>query len=251
MFSKIFIITLFIKNIIVHSFTNGTLLPSYLCGPQGDGYPKSVGTLIPYLQLGTINTPYNQFHPGTGSIPILINDGVNNQVGNALAPNAQQIIGSFHNGNPANGYIMTTKNIVTIVPTDFTNLNTGTVNPYFVISPNTLYNMSIVVNYPVFNDPNIALDGSFVYALDNGSNKRVGTFTYTGNNMSPWYACSLGGLYHPNTGIVHNQLLTEMPIYSNLTWLSPSVINGNITFIGAGVTDAGFGPFSVTYPAFV
>ena len=31
----------------ISAFTNGTLLPAYLCGPQNDGYPKSVGTLIP------------------------------------------------------------------------------------------------------------------------------------------------------------------------------------------------------------
>jgi hypothetical protein len=244
---KIFIISAFtiIRN--VFSFTNGTLLPSYLCGPQGDGYPKSVGTLIPFLQLGNLGTPYNQFPPGNGTIPILINDGINNQLGNALAPNAQQIIGSFHNGNPNTGYTTATKNPVLIVPTDFTDFNTGNINPYFVILPDTDYNMSIVVNSPIFNDPNVALDGAFVYALDAGTGLRIGSFTFTGNNMSPWYACSLGNLYPFNTGIVHNQLLSETPIYSNIIWRSPRYFIGNVTFIGAGVTDAGYGPFSVTY----
>lgn len=231
----------------VQSFTNGTLLPAYLCGLQNDGYPKSVGTLIPYLHLGNVNTAYNQFPPGEGTIPILINDGINSPNGTALAPNAQKIIGAFHNGNPITNYTTAVKNPVVIVPTDFTNMTTGIINPNFIILPNTLYNMSIVVNYPFFKCPNTALDGAFVYALDTGSNLRTGTFTYTGNNMSPWYACSLNNQYPVNTGIVHNQLLSESFIYSNLTWRSPNYIYGNITFIGAGVTDAGYGPFSVTY----
>ena len=241
---KFFIIPILSFFTKVHSFTNGTLLPSYLCGPQGDGYPKSVGTLIPFLKLGNVDTHYNQFPPGAGTVPILINDGVNSRNGNALAPNAQQIIGSFHNGNPNTGYTTAIQNPVLIVPTDF---NTGLVQPYFVILPDTWYNMSIVVNFPVFNDPKVALDGAFVYAIDTGTNQRIGTFIYTGNNMSPWYACSLNNLYPLNTGIVHNQLLSETPIYNNITWQSPLSITGSVKFIGAGVTDAGYGPFSATY----
>lgn len=108
-----------------YSFTNGTLLPHYLCGVLGDGYPKSVGELLPYLPLGNVKTPYNQFPIGEGTVPILIKNGVNNPDGNALASNAQKIIGSFHNGNPVDGYIVEKQNSVVIVPTAFTNLTTG------------------------------------------------------------------------------------------------------------------------------
>ena len=107
--------------------------------------------------------------------------------------------------------------------------------------------MTIVVTYPYFNQPNVALDGAFVYALDTLLNTRVGTFTFTGLNMSPWYACSLNNLYPLNTGIVHNQLLSETAMYSSIIWKSPLYLAGNISFIGAGVTDAGFGPFQVQY----
>ena len=249
MLKKIFI---YLLNIIpiVKCFTNGTLLPSYLCGVQGDGYPKSVGTLIPFLQLGDINTTYNQFPPGRGNIPIQIDNGENN-INNALAPNAKSIIGAFHNGNPDTNYIIAIKNGITIVPTDFTNFTTGIVNYDFVIYPDTYYNMSIVVNCPTFNPPNTALDGAFVYALDETNGHRVGTFTFTGNNMSPWYACSLNNKYYLNTGIVHNKLISETGIYSDLVWKSPSNIYGKkISFIGAGVTDQGYGPFKVTYSAY-
>jgi hypothetical protein len=171
---KRFFAFLYFFNIIprVIGFTNGTLLPSYLCGQQGDGYPKSVGTVIPYLILGNNNTAYNQFPPGKGSIPIQIDNGNTNAFGNALAPNAQSIIGAFHNGNPDTNYTTPLKNPITIVPTDFTNFSTGLVDPSFIIIPNTYYNMTIVVNYPVFNFNNTALDGAFVYALDTITNNR-------------------------------------------------------------------------------
>ena len=95
MFKLLSILLSFVN--ISTAFTNGTLLPSYLCGLQNDGYPKSVGTLIPYLKLGKKDTAYNQFPPGAGTVQILINDGMNTPVGNSLSPDAQQIIGAFHN----------------------------------------------------------------------------------------------------------------------------------------------------------
>ena len=231
----------------VYSFTNGTLLPSFLCGEPNDGYPKSLGGVLPFLKLGEVNTAYNQFPPGVGTIPIQINDGINNPNGNALASNAKQILGSFHNGQPATGYITATTNIITIVPTDFTDLNTGIVNQYFTITPNTVYNMSLVVNLPIFNNKDIALDGAFVYAIDTVSLNRVGSFFILDDKMSYWYACTLNNKFPITTGIVHNQLLSETPIYSNITWQSPAEIFGKIKFIGAGVSDYGYGPFSVEY----
>ena len=196
----------------VNSFTNGTLLPSYLCGPQNDGYPKSVGALIPFLQLGELNTPYNFFPHGGGDIPIkTVNNGYNKNNKNnkniALAPSAKQIIGAFHNGQPATNYTTPLVNPIIIVPTDFTNFTTGIVNPNFKIFPDTLYNMSLVVNLPTFNDPAIALDGAFVYAFDDVLQIRTGVFTISGANMENWYACTLNNQYPINTGIVHNKLL--------------------------------------------
>lgn len=240
------IVLLLFSSCKTYAFTNGTLLPSYLCGPLNDGYPKSVGTLIPYLQLGEVNTPYNFFPPGMGNIPIqIIANQYNPTI--ALAPTAKQIIGAFHNGQPATDYTTALVNPILIVPTDFTDFVTGIVSPKFIILPNTLYNMSLVVNLPMFNDPAIALDGAFVYAFDDVSQMRVGVFTVSGNNMANWYACTLNNQYPINTGIVHNQLLSETARYDGIVWQSPNFLNGNITFIGAGVTDYGYGKFSVTY----
>ena len=230
----------------ISAFTNGTLLPAYLCGPQNDGYPKSVGTLIPYLQLGEVKTPYNFFPPGAGNVPIqIVNNAYSTNI--ALAPSAKQIIGAFHNGQPATNYTTALVNPIVIVPTDFTDFVTGIVSPNFKILPDTAYNMTIVVNLPAFNDPAIALDGAFVYAFDDVSQLRVGVFTASGLFMQNWYACTLNNQYPINTGIVHNQLLSETARYDGIVWQSPATLNGNITFIGAGVTDYGYGKFTVTY----
>jgi hypothetical protein len=243
------LLLLFIFNSIftfVNCFTNGTLLPSYLCGQQNDGYPKSVGTLIPFLRLGEVNTTYNFFPPGGGNIPIqTVINTYNKNV--ALAPSAKQIIGAFHNGQAATNYTTPLNNPIVIVPTDFTNFTTGIVNPNFKILPDTFYNMSLVVNLPIFNHPAIALDGAFVYAFDDISQLRVGVFTSGGNNMQNWYACSLNNKYPINTGIVHNSLLSETARYDGIVWQSPVNLTGNITFIGAGVTDYGYGKFAITY----
>lgn len=115
-----------------YAFTNCTLLPSYLCGLQTDGYPKSVGTMIQYLQLDEVNTPYNFFPPGAGNVPIEIVANLYNPT-IALAPSAKQIIGAFHNGQPATNYTTALVNPIVIVPTDFTDFVTGIVNPTFII----------------------------------------------------------------------------------------------------------------------
>ncbi len=46
---KLFNLLLFSFVKITTAFTNGTLLPSYLCGPPNDGYPKSLGGVLKYF----------------------------------------------------------------------------------------------------------------------------------------------------------------------------------------------------------
>jgi hypothetical protein len=216
---------------IVLSFSNGTLLPYYLCG-ENDGLPKSLGGVLPYLILGTSNDPYDQF-PG-GINPVIV-------------PSAAQILGSFHGGNPAMNYTTPTENIITIVPTDFTNFTTGVVDPTFTIYPNTLYNFSLICNHPTFNPINIAINGAFVYARMGAI--RTGCFTKYGQNMIPWEGCTVYGKYPLETGIVHFMPLSDTAIYSGLQWKSPASFgSSNITFIGAGACDSGFGPFSRSFP---
>ena len=56
---KIFIIIVYIAT-LVSAFTNGTLLPNYLCG-ENDGSPKSLGLAVTDSGFGLHNTTFNTF----------------------------------------------------------------------------------------------------------------------------------------------------------------------------------------------
>jgi len=42
-----------------YAFTNGTLVPSYICNPQNDGLPKSFGQLLQYTQKKVTTLAFN------------------------------------------------------------------------------------------------------------------------------------------------------------------------------------------------
>jgi len=42
-----------------YAFTNGTLVPSYICNPQSDGLPKSFGQLLQYTQKKVTTLAFN------------------------------------------------------------------------------------------------------------------------------------------------------------------------------------------------
>eukprot|EP00475_Leptophrys_vorax_P040229 TRINITY_DN7428_c0_g2_i1.p1 TRINITY_DN7428_c0_g2~~TRINITY_DN7428_c0_g2_i1.p1 ORF type:complete len:377 (-),score=106.06 TRINITY_DN7428_c0_g2_i1:998-2128(-) len=243
----------------VNAFTNGTLLPSYLCN-NADGYPKSAGTLLPFLQLGINPDNYNQFPPGNATTPVItILASANNST--AVAPTSRQIVGAFHNGGAqqtAAGVAVTPVNYekasvqpVWLAPATadpVTGQNAGG----YVIKPGTLHSFVVAAHCPApdsrgFNNANVALDGFFAYAVDTGTGKRVGSWVNVGPTFSPWYACNPQGNASASVGIVHNQLITNNPNVANLTWMAPANITGLIKFVGAGVSDCAFGPFNVTF----
>eukprot|EP00475_Leptophrys_vorax_P009124 TRINITY_DN159_c0_g1_i1.p1 TRINITY_DN159_c0_g1~~TRINITY_DN159_c0_g1_i1.p1 ORF type:complete len:380 (-),score=95.11 TRINITY_DN159_c0_g1_i1:164-1303(-) len=246
----------------VRAFTNGTLLPSYLCN-NPDGYPKSAGTLIPFLQLGTAADNYNQFPPGNNTaVPIVI--GANPPVaGAAIAPTARQIVGAFHNGGAqedANGntilpqvYEKSSAQPVWLAPMN-ANAITGqveTANGY-LITPGLVHQLVVASHCPApdirgFNNGGVALDGFFAYAVDTGTGQRVGSWVNVGPTMTNWYACAIGANVSASVGIVHNQLVSGNSNVAGLTWQAPANITGLIKFVGAGVSDCAFGPFNITY----
>ena len=57
----------FIK--ISTAFTNGTLLPSYLCGPPNDGYPKSLGDVLKYFHEEGADLYIANIHQQNSTIP--------------------------------------------------------------------------------------------------------------------------------------------------------------------------------------
>jgi len=231
------------------AFTNGTLLPHYLCGAQGDGYPKAVSTLIPYLQLGSTADTYVEYPPGNStSFPIQIPGTATT---GALAPSMQQALGAFHNGQAtaATPYVTGLTNPVQLVPST---ANTISGNGNYVISPGQTYTFAAVVNSPAYNCQGVGLVGLFMYALDTGTNQRVGTFINAGAYMTNWSSCLVGtNSMSTSVGIVHTQPIwpygTVHAAYSGITWQAPATISGEIKFIGAAVTTYGYGAWSTTY----
>jgi len=236
-------------------------LPSYLCNDP-DGYPKSAGTLIPFLQLGTAADNYNQFPPGNATKPIIaFGDNVVAGV-TAIAPTARQIVGGFHNGNaqldangnPApKGYEVASNPPVWLAPSsaDPVTGQVGTTGGY-IITPGALHSFVVAAHCPApdfrgFNNAGVALDGFFAYAVDTGTGQRVGSWVNVGDTFTNWYACNPKGTASASVGIVHNQLASGNSNVNGLTWRAPAQIVGLIKFVGAGVSDCAFGPFTVTY----
>eukprot|EP00475_Leptophrys_vorax_P008735 TRINITY_DN15683_c0_g1_i1.p1 TRINITY_DN15683_c0_g1~~TRINITY_DN15683_c0_g1_i1.p1 ORF type:complete len:379 (+),score=89.14 TRINITY_DN15683_c0_g1_i1:92-1228(+) len=242
---------------LVHGFTNGTLLPSYLCNDI-DGYPKSAGSLLPYLQLGINPDNYNQFPPGNSTnVTISILGNANGT--QAIAPTSRQIVGSFHNGGaqllanfsavtPVN-YEKATTNPIWLAPlTSDPVTGAGT----YTITPGAMHSFVVAAHCPVpdprgYNNAGIALDGLFLYAIDTATGQRIGSWVNVGATLTNWYACNPKLTSSVSVGIVHNQLATNNPNIANLTWKAPQTIQGTVQFKGAGVSDCGFGPVLITY----
>jgi len=242
----------------VRAFTNGTLLPSYICN-NADGYPKSAGTLIPFLQLGTAADGYNQFPPGNSTTVLIKIGGVNANPGDAIAPTARQIIGAFHNGglqqnaagnqfNPIN-YETPSMNPVWLAPNMSNPANgAGT----YTIIPGKINTFVVAAHCPApdprgFNNAGVALDGFMAYAIDTATGQRIGSWVNVGPTLTNWYACNPHGTAFESVGIVHNQLVSGNSNVAGLTWMAPATIQGTVQFKGAGVSDCAFGPFSVIY----
>jgi len=243
---------------IVFAFTNGTLLPAYLCNDP-DGYPKSAGTLIPFLQLGTAADNYNQFPPGNATTPIIaFGDNVVTNV-TAIAPTARQIIGAFHNGGAqqnASGVTVTpveyeksTVNPIWLAPL---NSDPASGNGSYTITPGAIHSFVVAAHCPSpdprgYNNLGVALDGLFLYAVDTATNERIGSWVNVGPTLTNWYACNPKMTSSVSVGIVHDQLASGNSNIANLTWQAPSAIQGTVKFIGAGVSDCAFGPVAITF----
>jgi hypothetical protein len=242
----------------VRAFTNGTLLPSYICNDL-DGYPKSAGTLIPYLLLGTAADNYNQFPPGNATNPIIaFGDNVVPNV-TAVAPTATAIIGAFHNGGAqldANGnpvvpvvYETATLNPVWLAP-NTSNPSTGAGD--YTIKLGQINTFVVAAHCPApdprgYNNAGVAIDGFMAYAIDTATGQRIGTWVNVGPTMQAFYACNPKGNAFATVGVVHNQLLSCNSNVAGLTWMAPANVKGTIMFKGAGCSDCAFGPFSVIY----
>lgn len=240
---------------LVHAFTAGNLLPSYICGPTDltgaalDGFPKSLGGWLPFVQRLT-----NPINPATG-LGQVADTRVDFATDAGTLQNTQLLITNWHNRDtivPCQKTIFVTTALTNsptvinqIVPgqnhtiTLTINGQDGQPNCDFYTSQNMVTAADIAA---------IALDGAVVYAMDSKA-ARVGTFLTFGINeagvttMQPWAACGAN-----NIGIVHNQLISETGQYTNIIWQAPATLvpgttakASSVTFLGAADTDVGFG----------
>ena len=54
---------------LAYSFSNGTLLPSYLCGPPNDSYPKSLGGVLKYFHEPGVDLYIANIHQQNSTTP--------------------------------------------------------------------------------------------------------------------------------------------------------------------------------------
>jgi len=213
----------------VAGLTNGTLLPSYLCGPSTDGFPKSLGGVLKYFQLTT--------NPGPSTAVVPLNRPLDFGAGGRVN-NTQLLVANFHNRNNVNAFKMVIHVNISLKsdPTVVGVIVPGAVHLITLLS--TPDDLGVV-------DLNVAIDGAIVYANDLMKNRRVGKFLAFGDNMMPWAPCG------PNAvGVVHTGLLSDTGAYVGLEWWAPwDLADGqNVTFMGAAVTDNGFGAHITNIP---
>jgi hypothetical protein len=251
----------------VDGFTVGVLLPDYICHPNENqvtaflptgNLPKSLATYLPLVVRQSLNplTPFEADQPQT----------------NTPAPfvtNTQYILANWHNRNNTAGCeaVFATNTSVTINGQTFLNqivpgqVHTITlqIRAHDFIAPGAPAAGEATCDVPLsqvtsLDITGLALDGAIIYAEDSAvPPHRVGTFTALGGTMSYNPGCGPWGV-----GVVHNQLVSGTGIYTGLTWAAPgnlplaaagvTPVTSNVTFLGAGVSDAGFGKHNTPVP---
>ncbi|KAI8618828.1 hypothetical protein BC830DRAFT_1106803 [Chytriomyces sp. MP71] len=203
----------------VSAFTNGTLLPRYLCGPANDGMPKSLGGVLKFAK----------FNKDT---PLAFNADPNNNLAMTAATmsdspvNTAFMLASFHNTLNS---IEAQTNVIAI--TSNAVLTPGQPFPLILSS----------------RAADLPLDGAMIYAQDANGN-RLGSFSDAGATFSPFPGCGQDAQGN-NFGVVHHQIVADNGVYSQLTWNAPATLKAGdvITFKGLAVDDNGFGTHESTF----
>lgn len=251
----------------VYGFTDGVLLPDYIChpnenqaptaagiGPTGN-LPKSLATYLPHVIRMSLDP-----------LPVFAIDQPD--LANGVL-NTQGILANWHNRNISFTSTGAVSACVSVFQTN-TTVTVGNATYTNIIVPGQVHQLTLVIRGHDFvhqtaaNPPmagaatcdvpisqvtsldiqNLALDGAIIYAA-NSAGQRVGTFVATGDTMQYNPACGPWGV-----GVVHNQLVSCTGTYSGLTWAAPGnlALSSSVVFQGAGVSDAGFGKHSTTWP---
>jgi len=207
----------------VAAFTNGSLVPAYICNPNPDGLPKSFGQLLPYTREQTGAVAFNA-NPGDnlGTAPMF------NATAPSMVANSAYILASFH--NTLNSLEPIQQGLVVTLANGSTSLKAGTTQTLILSSGNTTVN----------------LDGALLYGEE--GNQRAGSFTDKGGAFANFPGCckSAGGKI---AGVIQTQVIACTSMYDQLQFNVPlCVASGTITLAGLSVTDAGFGVWKYNFP---
>jgi len=207
----------------VAAFTNGTLVPAYICNPRPDGLPKSFGQLLPYTREQLEAVAFNA-NPGDnlGTAPAF------NATAPSMVANSAYILASFH--NTLNSLAAIEQGLVVTIANGSTSFKAGTTQTLILSSGNTTVN----------------LDGALLYAEE--GEQRVGSFTDKGGMFANFPGCgkSAGGKI---AGVIQTAVIACTSTYDQLQFNVPlCVASGTITLAGLSVTDAGFGVWKYNFP---
>ncbi|KAJ3015892.1 UNVERIFIED_CONTAM: hypothetical protein HDU68_012518 [Siphonaria sp. JEL0065] len=197
------------------AFTNGTLLPPYLCAPPGDGMPKSLGGVLNFAVFNK-DTPL-AFNPTTANnlamTPATMNDS---------PVNTAFMLASFHNTINS---IAPMQNVISVTSTNNAPLTPGTA---FALT--------------LSSRGGVPLDGTMIYAQDVASGARLGSFTDTGAIFSAFPGCGQDAQGN-NFGMVHNQIVSAGGTYTQLSFNAPATLTAGqqVAIKGLAVDDNGFG----------
>lgn len=132
------------------AFTNGTLVPAYICNPTADGLPKSFGQLLQFTREQTPKVAFNQNAGQDVNAPQL------QQQGNSKIGNSAYILASMHD-SPNN--INVQQQSLVVKPQSGNTIVAGQANKITVSTKD-----------------NSQLKGAMLYGQD-GSGTRQGSFT--------------------------------------------------------------------------
>jgi len=206
----------------VTAFTNGTLVPAYICNPVDDGLPKSFAQLLPYTRKNSKTVAFDA-NPGDN-----FNNATRlNQTAAMPVGNSAYVLANFHN----------TANKLTSIE-QVINVTTASGGPIMAGQANRLVLNSAIAG--------VELVGVLIYGQDQNGN-RIGTMTDQGGILVPFPGCGTNP-EGQTVGVIQTMSVAKNGTYTQLLYNAPPYASGTITFKGLAVTNSGFGVYNYTLP---
>jgi len=211
----------------VTAFTNGSLVPSYICNPNPDGLPKAFSQVLPYTrkQAKTVAFDANK-GDNDNNVPQVKTAGA----GTTSVGNSAYILASFH--DTLNSLNAIQGNSMQVTLTQGASIVPGQANQLTLSSGNKNQALLGVLAYA--NDATGARAGSF---QDNGGAGTFVQFAGCGQNAQG-----------QNNAVIQQQGVSATATYTGLVYNAPANAAGSITLQGLSVSQGGFGSWNFTFP---